>query len=299
MKFTKYQGLGNDFLVADLRDQADSDLAQQEATVRALCDRRFGVGGDGLLPILPATSPNADARMRVLNADGSEAEMCGNGIRCLVKHLYEAVPGFQKPTLRIDTGAGLLSCDVSLEGGAVETVSVDMGPPRFSRGEIPMTGPSEERCVEQIIVLGDGFSPAITAVSMGNPHAMIFTDETGPALRELAERHGAELENHAWFPNRTNAEFVKIHSPEHIELVVWERGCGITLACGTGACATAVAACICGHSKPETDIQVDLLGGPLFIRVAEDYSNVVMRGPAKRVYEADVDLTNLLSSAAR
>jgi diaminopimelate epimerase len=156
-----------------------------------------------------------------------------------------------------------------------------------------MTGPAGERCLEEALDLG-GRGLRITSVSMGNPHAVAFVDETGVPLRELAERRGPALEHHAWFPRRTNAEFCHVLAPDHLELVVWERGCGITLACGTGACATAVAACLTGRSPLGREIAVDLPGGRLAITVAPDYAGVTMRGPAHLVFDGQVDLGALL-----
>ena len=299
MRFSKYHGLGNDFVLVDLRAARRVDghpWPEDEDVVRALCDRRFGVGADGVLPILPPITDGAHARMRVLNADGSEAEMCGNGIRCVAKYLYERDPALRVDPLVIDTGAGPLACTITVAGDTVTGVTVDMGRPRLARAEIPMTGPADERSLGVPLPLGDD-ELAITAVSMGNPHAIAFVDHSGPALRALAERHGPTVEHHAWFPKRTNAEFARVASPTELELVVWERGCGITLACGTGACATAVAACLAGHAEPGSEIAVRLLGGPLAITVADDYSTVLMRGPATHVYEADIDLADVLASA--
>lgn len=290
MRFSKYHGLGNDFIIADLRAAGDSAPAlrlQEPGIVRALCDRRFGVGADGVLPIL--ATERGDARMRVLNADGSEAEMCGNGIRCVVKHLYERDQSMRRPSLVIDTGAGPLECGMTIEDGAVTRVAVDMGRPRMTRGEIPMLGPAAERCLSVPLTVGDT-ALAITAVSMGNPHAVAFVEPSGAALRALAEAVGPGIENHEWFPQRTNAEFTHVHSATELELVVWERGCGITSACGTGACATVVAACLAGHCQVGQEVTVRLLGGELAITVAEDYRTVFMRGPATHVYDAEFDL---------
>ncbi len=303
LAFSKYQGLGNDFLVVDLRAGDPASVQTPEAS-RALCDRRFGVGGDGVLAVLPPSSTAADVRMRVLNSDGSEAEMCGNGIRCVAKHLYERDAGLRKDVIRIETGAGILACGVEADAsGRVTTVSVEMGRPRLERGEIPMAGAAAERCLEQPIELAARPGPAarrfqITGVSMGNPHAIAFVPESGPELRAVAETYGPTLEHHAWFPRRTNCEYARLVSPSEIELVVWERGCGITLACGTGACATAVAACLTRRAEPGRPITVRLLGGPLSITVAADYSGVTMRGPAALVYDATIDLPALLGHTA-
>lgn len=298
MRFAKYHGLGNDFVIVDLRaaggDGAPS--AQDPEVVRAVCDRRFGVGGDGILAVLPAQTAGAHARMRVLNADGGEAEMCGNGLRCVVRYLYERDPALALEALTIDTGAGPLTCRVATENGEVSLVTVDMGRPRLARGEIPMTGPASERCVEAPIEIG-GRALQLTGVSMGNPHAVAFVDETGAALRALAETAGPPLEVHGWFPRKTNVEFARVHAPDDLELVVWERGVGITLACGTGACATAVAACLTGRSPTDTDLRVRLLGGDLVIRVPADYSTVLMTGPATHVFDAEIDLAHAAANA--
>jgi len=171
-----------------------------------------------------------------------------------------------------------------------------MGRPRLARGEIPMTGPDQERCLELPVEV-DGRELRVTAVSMGNPHAVAFVDERGAALRALAERHGRVVETHPWFPHRTNVELARAASPTEIEVVVWERGCGITLACGTGACATAVAACLTGRAEPGRELTVRLLGGPLAVTVARDYTGVTMRGPATLVFAAQIDLAALLARA--
>jgi diaminopimelate epimerase len=290
MRFAKYHGLGNDFLVVDLRAASAADAAAVQAPdkVIALCDRQFGVGGDGVLAILPAA--NADARMRVLNSDGSEAEMCGNGLRCVVKELHDR-GGVRKPELAIDTGAGRLSCAIDAVGGVARTVTVAMGKPRLVRGEIPMTGPAGERCVEQPLAIAGATRP-ITCVSMGNPHAVAFVGSRDEAF-ELARTVGTLVEHHAWFPNRTNAEFAHVKSRGEIDLVVWERGCGITLACGTGACATAVAAVVTGRADEGQSIRVNLPGGTLEITVQAELGGVAMKGPAVHVFDGELDLARL------
>jgi diaminopimelate epimerase len=235
--------------------------------------------------------------MRVLNADGSEAEMCGNGLRCVAKYLLELAAaqsgtGSAPADVSVDTGAGTLRCQGHWQGGLLESVTVSMGQAHLWRSEIPMLGAADERCLEQPYRL-QGRSLQISAVSMGNPHAVTFVPETGPALMDLAVQLGPALETHADFPKRTNAEFAHVHARDAIELVVWERGVGITQACGTGACATAVAACLAGLSDCEAPIAVRLPGGTLTITVAADYSQVWMRGPAEHVYSGSVDLATL------
>ena len=298
LQIAKYHGLGNDFVVVDLRaGEPAGPSIQDPAVVRRVCDRHTGVGADGVLAILPPRTAGADATMRVLNADGSEAEMCGNGVRCVIMHLWQRDPALRRDRITLDTGAGPLACDVQGESAGAVHVAVDMGRPRLTRGEIPMTGPADERCVAAPLEVG-GRQLAVTAVSMGNPHAVSFVDESGEALMALARGIGPLIETHAWFPRKTNAELARVHAPDRIELVVWERGCGITLACGTGACATAVAACLTGQARPGTDIQVQLPGGPLAIHVAEDLSRAVMTGPARHVFDTGLDLAGLVAAGA-
>jgi diaminopimelate epimerase len=299
LPFTKVEGLGNDFVVVDLRAGRPAALAaaagpspQDPDVVRAICDRHFGVGADGVLAILPGDK--GDARMRVLNADGSEAEMCGNGIRCVAKVLYESDPALRRPLLRIDTGAGLLECEIEVAGSDVRSVTVDMGRPRYTRDEIPLAPGGAARVLREPIDAA-GRSFRFTAVSMGNPHAVIFVDGADD-LRALAETYGPTIEVAATFPRRTNVEFARVRGGE-IDLVVWERGVGITLACGTGACATAAAAALEERLPRGREIPVHLPGGTLGITVAPDDSSVRMRGPATSVFRAELDLGALTTAA--
>jgi diaminopimelate epimerase len=289
LPFAKVQGLGNDFLVVDLRPGRPATLAggpspEDPEVVRQLCDRRFGVGGDGVLAILPSSV--ADARMRVLNADGSEAEMCGNGIRCVAKVLYETDPALRRPNLKIETGAGVLACALDVKDGVVETVAVDMGRPQLARELIPLAPGGPERALRETIASRDR-SFRFTGVSMGNPHAVIFVDDPDTDLRTLALGYGPALETADRFPRRTNVEFARVRGNE-IDLWVWERGSGLTLACGTGACATVVAAGLEERLAPGAETLVHLPGGTLGITVAKDYSGVVMRGPARTVFHGTV-----------
>jgi diaminopimelate epimerase len=296
LPFTKVEGLGNDFLVVDLRPgrpaAGDGGPSPEDpAVVRALCDRRFGVGGDGVLAILP--SKIADARMRVLNSDGSEAEMCGNGIRCVAKLLYETDPALRRPTLRIETGAGVLALHLDVDGGRVRAVEVDMGRPRLTRDEIPILPNGTTRVLrEPISARGRTFN--MTAVSMGNPHAVMFMDDPA-SLRPLAEEFGPLFETAERFPRRTNVEFAYVRPSGEIDLVVWERGSGITMACGTGACATVVAACLEERLAPGVDTIVRLPGGPLNIVVDTHYATVQMRGPARMLFDASIDVAHLMA----
>jgi diaminopimelate epimerase len=286
MRFHKYQGLGNDFVVFDLRGGESTPSPLQPEVARRLCDRRFGVGADGVMALLPPAAAGNDARMRIINADGSEAEMCGNGIRCLAKLLHDE-GGVRRPEIRIETLAGLRSCAVTLgPDGTVATVAVEMGAPELERSRVPMTG--EGRCVDGPLAVA-GRTLAVTAVSMGNPHAVTFVDEEP---LPLAERLGPAVEAHPAFPRRTNAEFARLQPSGAIDLAVWERGCGITLACGTGACATAVAAVVTGRVPAGREIELHLPGGALHVTVAAGLGGVTMRGPAALVFSGDLDLAH-------
>jgi diaminopimelate epimerase len=304
LPFTKVEGLGNDFVVVDLRPgrpgaETRGPSAQDPAVVRAICDRHFGIGADGVLAVLPGIG--GDVRMRVLNADGSEAEMCGNGIRCVAKVLYDSDPTLRKPLLRIDTGAGLLECALDVASGQVRGVTVDMGRPRYARSEIPLDPGGGGRAIREPIA-APGRTFAFTAVSMGNPHAVIFVDGDED-LRALAETFGPALEVAPTFPRRTNVEFARVRplsgqggeQVREIDLWVWERGVGITLACGTGACATAAAACLEGRLPRGREVRVHLPGGPLDITVLADDSAVHMRGPAVSVFRAELDVAALMA----
>jgi diaminopimelate epimerase len=301
LPFVKAEGLGNDFLVVDLRPgQPAAPLAEittRPEIVRALCNRNFGVGGDGVLAILPGDE--GDVRMRVLNADGSEAEMCGNGIRCVAKLLHDTDPSLRKPVLRIDTGAGLLACTLEGDGQHATSVTVEMGVPQLVPRLVPVASAAPRLVRAPLRTRDREF--AFTAVSMGNPHAVIFIDDPAANLRDLARTYGPSLETDPRFPRRTNVEFATVRrGPDgktDIDVVVWERGCGVTLACGTGACATVVAAGLEGRTAPDREIPVHLPGGTLFITVkagppTEDgpsYTGVAMRGPANIVFTAAVD----------
>jgi diaminopimelate epimerase len=279
MQFTKVHGLGNDFILIDGRDEVRDYIA----LAPRLCHRQTGIGADGLLIV--ENSDIADIRMRIVNEDGSEAEMCGNGIRCVAKELFDR-GGVTKEKIAIDTGAGRLVCAIDAKGGRAESVTVEMGAPRLTCAEIPMTGPANERCIEQPIEIPGFGTRSFTAVSMGNPHAITFVGKGEP--KKLAVTEGPVMENHARFPRRTNVEFAHVISPREIELVVWERGSGLTLACGTGACATVVAAILTGRAEEGTDVAVHLPGGTLTITVTKGMTNVLMRGPALHVFDGDL-----------
>jgi diaminopimelate epimerase len=268
----KYHGLGNDFVILDRRESgADIDAA----AVVFLCDRRRGVGGDGVLALLP--SAKGAARMVVHNADGSIAEMCGNGIRCAAKYLVDS-SGQRSPSIDLDTGAGLLRCKVDYEGNKASSVEVSMGPARLVADNLP-SGKLGRPFVDQELPDFPGVKG--TAVSMGNPHLVLF----GRGLEEAATL-GPKLERAAGFPERTNVELVRVHGGE-LEVVVWERGSGLTQACGTGACAAVAAAVQERRLSGNRWTLVKLPGGRLRIKVASDLSEVLLSGPATFVFEAE------------
>ncbi len=272
MNFIKMEGAGNDFIVThQFPAEAMNNIA--DIAVR-ICNRRFGVGGDGLILILP--SRRADFRMRIFNCDGSEAEMCGNGIRCCVEYIRHMSMS-DCSELAIETAAGIICAERILEG----IVRVDMGPPRLKAEEIPVAL-SKDRVVNRRLKIAET-TFHITAVSMGNPHAVIFTDTL---TDELVSKYGPAIEKHRLFPNKTNVEFVKVLSEEEIRMRVWERGCGETLACGTGACAAVVAGIL--NRLHGNRVTVHLTGGDLEVEWSgEDADPVYMTGPARPVFEGN------------
>jgi diaminopimelate epimerase len=274
VRFTKVQGLGNDYLYLDgLAESLPPDLP---GLARAMSDRHFGPGADGLITI--ERGVEAPLRMRMWNADGSEGQMCGNGIRGFAKLCFERgyVPG-GATSFPVETGAGVLVPTVFPEGGRVNRVLVDMGEPRFRRGQIPMEGPAAGECLDEPMEFG-GERVRITAVSMGNPHAVVFVDDPERApVRTL----GPRVERDPCFPERVNVEFVRVEHPALLHMRVWERGSGETLACGTGACAAVVAAARTGRAGRRATVR--LLGGALEIEWAAN-NHVLMTGPTVQVY---------------
>lgn len=270
LPFTKMQGCGNDYVVVDATRHAVPDPAQ---LARATCDRRRGIGADGLLLALPGSL--GDIRMRMFNPDGSEAEMCGNGLRCLARFAGDRGLVPDPTQMRVETGAGLLG--VQIEADGARAVTIDMGPPRLERVEVPMEGP-EGRAIDAALEVG-GESVALTAVSMGNPHAVLFVPDVDAAP---LERLGPLLETHPAFPRRTNVEFVQVLGPAELRQRTWERGVGETEACGTGACAVAVAGVLTGRAQRE--VLIHLRGGDLHVRWAAD-DHVHLTGPAVYVFE--------------
>jgi len=265
ISFSKMHGIGNDFVLVKASDLPVE--SEWPGLARRMCDRRFGIGSDGLLIAAPGAS--APLAMRMLNPDGSESEMCGNGIRCFAQYAREQGLASINP-LPVETGAGVLHLDVLSDG----QVRVDMGPARLTRGEIGMTGADSEQFVNQTVRGWPG-----TAVSMGNPHLVLFVED----IQQVdAARDGAPLEHHEAFPNRVNVHFVQVVNPGHLIQKTWERGAGVTLACGTGACACGVAAALTGRAS--RDVQIDLPGGRLRIEWAEN-GHVFMTGPATKVFD--------------
>lgn len=275
MQFVKMHGIGNDYVFVDCFEQSLPDAPEKLAP--QIADRHFGVGGDGLILILP--SDVADARMRIFNADGSEAEMCGNGVRCVAKYLYERGRARKNP-LRVETGRGVLTLELEVEAGRVRRVKVDMGEPILEAEKIPTTLPGNP-VVEVPLHVGDGVSVRVTCVSMGNPHCVIFTEELSD---DQVCRLGPLIEHHPVFPQRVNVEFVQVVSPTRVRARVWERGSGETLACGTGACAICVAGALTGRTK--RTIQVELPGGELEIEWSAN-GHVFMTGPATTVFKGE------------
>jgi diaminopimelate epimerase len=272
VKFWKMHGLGNDFIVIDNRAERISEN-ETNMTALKLCERRFGVGADGLL--LLYESETADAKMRIFNSDGGEAEMCGNGIRCFAKYCYEEGVS-KKRELSIETLAGLKRAWLTVQDGEVKKVKTDMGEPLLKRSDIPMLG--KGTCINEDLVVGKR-KYKITCLSMGNPHCVIFVNDVKSFPVKII---GPEIERHKVFPNRINAEFVQILKRDEILARVWERGCGETFACGTGACASVVAGNLL--NKMNGRVTVHLLGGDLEI----EYSNkVLMTGPAKKVFKGE------------
>ncbi|MBN2021048.1 MAG: diaminopimelate epimerase [Sedimentisphaerales bacterium] len=287
MRFTKMHGLGNDYVFVDCFSEK---VANPVKIAIEISDRHFGVGADGLILICP--SRKADAKMRIFNADGSEAEMCGNGIRCLAKYVYEhklAKPGgpvsmgdkAEYPaSLKIETKAGVLTLGLDIQGSTVANVCVNMGEPRFRPKDIPVKLPGKRIIEHPIDVLKQRLP--VTCVSMGNPHAVFFCDEVEWVELDL---FGPAIENSRIFPRRTNVHFVEVESKTRFRMRTWERGSGITLACGTGACACCVAAAITGRCGRR--ITAKLPGGHLLLNWSTDDNCVYMAGPAIKVFEGN------------
>lgn len=279
MEFTKMHGLGNDFIIVAGHEALPHDAAQLAVK---LCDRFFGIGADGLVFILP--SDKADFKMRIINSDGSEAEQCGNAIRCVAKYVYDHGM-ISKTDVTIETiGAGAQKVQLTVEDSKAVKVRVDMGAPILKGLEIP-TVIDQEQVVDYPIEV-DGWEFRFTAVSMGNPHCVIYVED---AVNFDLHTWGPKLEKHPMFPRKVNVEFATVRSREHADMRVWERGAGPTLACGTGACATLVASVLNGRTGRSG--VVSLKGGALHIEWSEADNHVYMTGPAEEVYRGTLLLS--------
>ncbi len=275
LEFVKYQGLGNDFVLVDNRNQNTPYLTPAQAI--QVCDRHFGVGADGVIFLLPGQD-NADYTMRIYNSDGSEPEMCGNGIRCLAQFIND-LEG--KTTSKISTLAGLIVPEVQPDG----QVKVNMGQPRLLAQDIPTTLASPDEKVIDCPIEAAGQSWSVTCVSMGNPHCITFVpDVAAIALEQI----GPQFEHHPAFPQRTNTEFIEVVRPDFLKMRVWERGAGATLACGTGACAALVAGVLTG--KCANAATIELPGGPLYIEWSETEQTLWMTGPAQKAFAGVLSL---------
>ena len=275
MKFTKMQGIGNDYVYVNCLQET---IENPSELAKKISDRHYGVGADGLIMINP--SDKADFEMEMYNADGSRGEMCGNGIRCVAKYVYDY--GLtDKTSISVETLAGIKYLDLTVEDGKVVLVKVDMGKPMLRPEEVPVVSEKEEVIDEPITV--DGQEYRMTCVSMGNPHAVVFIDQD---VKEFPlETVGVKFENHERFPKRVNTEFVNVLDRHTAQMRVWERGSGETLACGTGACAVAVACALNGLTEDE--VTVKLLGGDLQIKWDREKNTVYMTGPAEVVFDGE------------
>lgn len=277
MKFTKMQGAGNDYIYVNCFTET---VKNPEETAVRVSDRHFGVGADGLVLICP--SENADFFMDIYNADGSRAKMCGNATRCVAKYVYDNKMT-DKTEIALETLSGIKCIKITVQDGKAVAARVNMGAPILTPREIP-TKFDGETVVSQNLTIDD-MTYAVTCVSMGNPHCVLYTDDVNaPDLPRI----GPKFENHEMFPDRINTEFVHIVSETEFDMRVWERGSGETLACGTGACAATVASILNGYCKRDTEIKVNLLGGTLYINWTAD-GDVYMTGPAETVCTGEID----------
>lgn len=272
--FSKWHGLGNDFVIVNGFKEKIDNYPQMAIQV---CDRHTGIGADGLVVVLPSSI--ADFQMRIFNSDGSEAEMCGNVTRCMARYVYENSLT-DKTKITLETKAGIITPELVFSNGRLQTITVDMGEPRLKRSTIPMLGDESQQVVNEVIEV-QGKEYAITCVSMGNPHCVIFVDDL--AETELAVI-GPMIEKHPAFPRKTNVEFVQVINKQKVRMRVWERGAGITMACGTGACATLVAGVLNGKIDRQAVVELD--GGELVIEWGAD-NHIYMSGPAVEVFRGE------------
>lgn len=277
MKFAKMHGCGNDYIYVNLFEEKIENPGE---LALKLSDRHFGIGSDGLILIGP--SGKADFRMYMYNSDGSEGAMCGNGVRCIAKYVYDK--GLtDKTSISLETKGGIKYLELFLKDGKVDTVKVNMGAPVLEAEKIPVAC-GKDKVIAQPISVG-GVDYSFTAVSMGNPHAVVFVQDTQAV--EI-EKTGPAFEHHSYFPDRVNTEFVQILNRKEINMRVWERGAGETLACGTGTCASVVACVLNGYTEDE--VTVHLLGGDLYIHYDREKDIVWMTGPATMVFEGEVEI---------
>lgn len=280
MKFTKMHGCGNDYIYVNCLEET---VPNPSKVAKVLSDRHMGIGSDGLILIKP--SDIADFQMEMYNADGSESAMCGNGVRCIAKYVYDY--GLtEKTKIELETKAGIKYLDLKIEDGKVAMVTVDMGSPVLEGKKVPVALDKEKVVAEPITV--DDKEYEFTAVSMGNPHAVMFVDST-EAIE--IEEIGPLFEFHPMFPERVNAEFIEILDRKRVNMRVWERGTGETLACGTGACASVVACVLNGLT--DNEVFVHLLGGDLLVKYDQKQNKVFMTGPATTVFDGEVDITRI------
>ena len=277
LNFTKMQGCGNDYVYISTFDQKIEDMS---AVAKKLSDRHFGIGGDGVIFVCP--SDVADGRMRMFNEDGSEGKMCGNGVRCVAKFLYDHQLA-RKKSLSVETLSGIKTIELTMDGEEVVGATVNMGQAKTAPADIPVLLPGDE-IIDRLINIG-GSDYRITCISMGNPHCVVFTDDVKNFPLSSV---GPLFEHSELFPESVNTEFVRVIDETHLEMRVWERGRGETLACGTGACASVAAAVKNGYCKKDVPVTVSLLGGDLRIIYSDHY--VMMEGPAKTVFEGVCDL---------
>lgn len=276
VKFTKMHGCGNDYIYVNCFTEK---IEEPSVIAKKVSDRHFGIGSDGLILICP--SETADFKMRMFNADGSEGKMCGNGIRCVAKYVYDNGMT-DKEVITVETLSGIKTLQLAVSEGRVQAVTVDMGSPVLTPSQIPVKCEGD-RMINQSVSVG-GKEYYITCVSMGNPHAVVFTEEEVTALN--LEKIGPLFENHEIFPDRVNTEFIHVIDEKTIDMRVWERGSGETLACGTGACASVVA-CVLNH-KTEDEVLVHLLGGDLEVRYDREKNTVLLTGPAEFICTGEI-----------
>lgn len=282
MRFLKVHGLGNDFVLVDAREEKDlPDTPEGLADLAVrVCHRNFGVGADGL--VLVREAKDADIAMQIINSDGTEAEMCGNVIRCVAKYIYERGQASGN-SLRVKTLAGIMIPEILTDNNRVVSVRVDMGVPVLERSLIPMKGNPGPVVSEPLGVGNNTFT--VTAVSMGNPHCVIFVKDVEKVPLNI---WGSKIENHEAFPRKTNVEFVQVISRKEVNMRVWERGAGYTMACGTGGCAAAVAGVLNGYT--DRVVKVNLAAGSLHVEWKEENDRVYMTGPAETVFSGDYPL---------